>query len=38
MEKALFKVFLQSLHACNSRSIKDILMPFQILGLKELSI
>ncbi len=27
-ETVLFKILLQSLHACNSRSIKDMLMQF----------
>ncbi len=36
MGKEHFKFFLQSLHVCNSRSIKDILMLFYILGLNKL--
>ncbi len=32
-EKAFFKFFLQSPHACNSRSIKDILMTFWVLNI-----
>ncbi len=30
--------FLQSLHACSSRSNKDFLMPFQMWGLNKLSL